>query len=58
MHTDFVDWTEWALIPAAVLLLAAIHRLDLLAIVVPVALLAAYAVSGGCSKTPNTQRKM
>jgi hypothetical protein len=58
MHTNLVEWTEWALTPATVILLAAIHRLDLLAIVVPVAVLAAYAISSGCSKTADTQRKM
>lgn len=59
MHSDLVDWTEWALIPATVILLAAIHRLDLLAIVIPSALLAAYAMcSGGCPKQEHTGRKM
>lgn len=59
MHTNLVEWTEWALIPATVILLAAIHRLDLLAIVIPSALLAAYAMcSGGCPKHERTQRKM
>lgn len=58
MHSDLVEWTEWVLIPAAVLLLAAVHRLDLLAIVIPVAILAAYTLCRGCSRNAYTQRKM
>ena len=58
MHTNFAEWTEWALIPGTVLLLAAVHRLDLLAIVVPAAVLAAFALCSGRSKEPDAQRKM
>jgi hypothetical protein len=44
VNSKVMDWTEWILIPAAVLLLVALHRLELLVIVVPLTFLAAYAV--------------
>lgn len=58
MDNSLADWTEWALIPGSVLLLAAIHRLDLLVIVVPIAVLAGYALCSRCSKGADAQRKM
>ena len=45
MKLQIMDWTEWVLIPMAVLLLAALHRLELVVIIVPVSLLAAYTLS-------------
>jgi hypothetical protein len=45
MKLQIMDWTEWVLIPMAVLLLAAFHRLELLVIIVPISLLAGYALS-------------
>jgi hypothetical protein len=58
MNSLISDWTEWLLTPAAVLVLAALHRLDLVVIVVPLAVLLAYVM---CSKDPKqefTRRKM
>lgn len=45
MKLQISDWTEWVLIPMAVLLLAGFHRLELLVIIVPVSVLASYALS-------------
>lgn len=58
MKNQVTDWTEWVLIPAAVLLLAAIHRLDLLVIVIPSAVLAAFAVSQSSGAAKTTRRKI
>jgi hypothetical protein len=52
------DCTEWILIPAAVLLLAAMHRADLLVIVVPLALLVAYMLCGSAASHSSAQRKI
>lgn len=45
MESKTSDWIEWILIPVAVVLLAVLHRLDLLAIVVPISVVAAYALA-------------
>jgi hypothetical protein len=45
MKLQISDWTEWVLIPTAVFVLAAFHRLELLVIIVPVAVLAGYTLS-------------
>jgi hypothetical protein len=58
MKSHITNWTELLLIPAAVLLLAAFHRLDLLVIVVPVSILAAYALSGMLTENNSSQRKI
>lgn len=58
MKSRVMDWTEWVLVPLAVLLLAACHRLELLAIVVPIAILAAYAVSRSFANDNSSQRKI
>lgn len=58
MKSQITNWTELFLIPAAVLLLAAFQRLDLLIIVVPVSVLAAYALSGMLTDHNSSQRKI
>ena len=45
MKRQISDWTEWVLIPTAVFVLVAFHRLELLVIIVPVAVLAGYTLS-------------
>jgi len=45
MKRQISDWTEWVVIPTAVFVLAAFHRLELLVIIVPVAVLAGYTLS-------------
>jgi hypothetical protein len=50
MKSQVMDWTEWILVPAAVLLLAALHRLDLVVFIVPGAVLLAYAVTGSSGR--------
>jgi hypothetical protein len=52
------DCTEWVLIPAAVLLLAAVHRAELLVIVVPLALLMAFLLCGTGTSRNSEQRKI
>lgn len=43
MEVQTSYWTDLILIPAAVMLLAVLHRLDLLTIVVPMSIVAGYA---------------
>jgi len=57
MNSQVMSWTEWVLIPVAVLLLALLHRLDLLAVIVPVSVLAGYAASERCLRR-NSSRRM
>ena len=57
MKLQIIDCTEWVLIPMAVLLLAAFHRLELLVIIAPVSLLAAYALSA-VTDAHSSQRKI
>ena len=45
MKLQISDWMEWVLIPTAVLVLAACHRLELLVIIAPISVLAGYAWS-------------
>jgi hypothetical protein len=58
MKLQISDWTEWVLIPMAVLLLAAFHRLELLVIIVPVSVLAGYALSEVLADGNSSQRKI
>lgn len=58
MKLQISDWTEWVLIPMAVLLLAALHRLDLLVIIVPIAVLTGYALSAALADGNSSQRKI
>lgn len=58
MKLQISDWTEWVLIPMAVLLLAALHRLDLLVIIVPIAVLTGYALSAALADDNSSQRKI
>ena len=58
MKLQIMEWTEWVLIPMAVLLLAAFHRLELLVIIVPVSLLAGYALSEVLADGHSSQRKI
>jgi len=50
--------SEWLLISAAVLLLAAMHRADLIVIVVSIALLVAYILCSAASNRDHGQRKI
>jgi hypothetical protein len=52
------DGIEWVLIPAAVLLLALLHRAELIAIIVPLALLVAYFACGSSQSRESHQRKI
>jgi hypothetical protein len=45
MKLQISDWTEWVLIPTAVFVLAAFHRLELLVIIAPISVLAGFALS-------------
>jgi hypothetical protein len=38
-------WAEWGLVVAAVFLLAALHRVELIPVIAPIALLIGYVVS-------------
>jgi hypothetical protein len=58
MKLQIMDWTEWVLIPMAVLLLAAFHRLELLVIIVPASLLAGYALSEVLADGHSSRRKI
>ena len=55
---NVADRIEWILIPVAVLILAAVHRADLLVIVVPLALLVAYLLCGINASRESEQRKI
>ena len=57
MKRQISDWTEWVLIPMAVFVLAAFHRLELLVIIVPVSVLAGYALSE-MTGSNSSQRKI
>jgi hypothetical protein len=39
------NWAQWSLVLTAVALLTALHRLDLLAIVAPLAVVVGYAIT-------------
>ena len=58
MKLQISDWTEWVLIPTAVLLLAALHRLELVVIIVPVSVLAGYALAEVLTDGNSSQRKI
>ena len=58
MKQQISDWTEWVLIPTAVLLLAALHRLELMVVIVPLSVLAGYAVAELLTDSDSSQRKI
>lgn len=45
MSANKNTWAEWGLVVAAVFFLAATHRVELISVVAPVALLIGYAIS-------------
>ena len=58
MKSLITSWAQWALIAAAILLLTTLRRLDLLAIVAPLAVAVGYATTLGKSKSDSGQRRI
>lgn len=52
------DWMDLILIPSTVVFLALLHRLDLLVVVVPVSIIAGYAMTAGSRFRNSGQRKI
>ena len=53
-----INLAQWSLILAAVLLLAVTKRLDLLAIVAPVAVVVSYVITVANRETNSSQRRI
>ena len=58
MKSLITNWGEWGLVLAAVLLLTTLHRLDLLVIVAPLAIVVGYAITLANSGSNSSRRRI
>jgi hypothetical protein len=58
MKSLITNWAQWTLVFAAVILLAAMQRLDLLAVIAPVAIVVSYAITLANPDTNSARRRI
>jgi hypothetical protein len=58
MKSLTTNWAQWTLVLAAVILLAAMQRLDLLAVIAPLAIVVSYAITLANRDTNSGRRRI
>ncbi|HEY8669965.1 MAG TPA: hypothetical protein VIL63_03925 [Terriglobales bacterium] len=58
MKSLITNWAQWTLVLAAVILLAAMQRLDLLAVIAPLAIAVSYAITLANRDTDSGRRRI